>query len=69
MIISEEGPSVEGFNPDHAFNAWYSKKMQQVEGETSHEYPAKRARINTGKIDWARVTLSDLENGTDSDDN
>ena len=26
MIISEEGPSAEDFNPDHANNAWYGKK-------------------------------------------
>ena len=69
MIISEEGPSVEGFNPDHAINAWHSKKMQQVEGETSYKYPAKQARINRGKIDLARVTFSGIENDTDSDDN
>ena len=56
MIISEEGPSAEDFNPDHANNAWYGKKkMQQVGGERSHKYPAKKART----IDLARVTLSD----------
>ena len=26
MIISEEGRSCGGFYPDHAINAWYSKK-------------------------------------------
>ena len=56
MIISEEGPSAEDFNPDHANNARYGKKkMQQVGGEGSHKYPAKKART----IDLARVTLSD----------
>ena len=69
MIISEEGPSVENFNPDHAINDWYSKKMQQVGGETSHKYPVRRERTNIGTTDLARVTLSDLENDTDSDDN
>ena len=43
--------------------------MQQVGGETSHKYPARRARTNIGTTDLARVTLSDLENDTDSDDN
>ena len=69
MIRSEEGPSVENFNPDHAINDWYGKKMQQVGGETSLKYPARRARTNIGTTDLARVTLSDLENDTDSDDN
>ena len=68
MIISKEGP-VEEFNPDHAINAWYSKKMRRLGGETSHKYQANRARTNTGAIDLARATLSDLENNTDSDDN
>ena len=69
MIISEEGTFVEDFNPDCAINAWYDEKMRRFGGETSHKYPAKKARTNTGTIDLARVTLSDLENGTDSDDN
>ena len=60
---------MEDFNPDHAWlNAWYGEKLRWVGGETSHKYPAKRARTNTGTIDLARVTLSDLENKTDSDD-
>ena len=37
---------MEDFNPDHAINAWYGKKMQRVGSETSHKYPAKRARTN-----------------------
>ena len=45
------------------------QKMWQVGGETSHKCPAKQARTNTGTTDLARVTLSDLENDTDSDDN
>ena len=69
MIVSKEGPSVEGFKPDHAIKACYGEKMQWVGGETSHKYPVKRPRRNTGTINLARVTLSDLENGTDSDDN
>ena len=69
MIMSEEGPSVEDFNPDHAINAWYGEKMQRLGGETSHKYPAKTARTNAGTIDLARVTLSDMENDIESDDN
>ena len=69
MIISEEGPSREDFNPDHAFNGQHGKKMQQVGCETSHKYQTKRARANTRTIDLARVTLSDIENYTDSDHN
>ena len=53
MIISEEEPSVENFNPDHAINDTYSKKMQQVGGETLHKYPARRARTNIGTTDLA----------------
>ena len=68
MILSEEGPSVEDFNPDHAINAWHSKKMWQVGCETSHKYPAERTRTNTRKIDLARVTLSDIKYDIDSDD-
>ena len=42
--------------------------MQQVAADTSHhKYPAKRARTNTRII--FKVTLSDLENNTDSDAN
>ena len=66
MIIREEGPSVEDFNPGHAINAWYDK-MRRVGGThkyPSHKYPAKRARTNKGTINLARVTLSDLENDT-----
>ena len=69
MIITEEGPSAEDFNLEHATDARYSKKMWQVGGETLHKYPAKRARTNTTTIDLARVTLSDLENDTGSVDN
>ena len=54
MIRSEEGPSVENFNPDHAINAWYSKKMRRFGGETSHKYPAKTVTRNTRTIDLAR---------------
>ena len=68
MILSEEGPSVEDFNPDHAINAWHSKKMWQVGCETSHKYPAERTRTNTRTIDLARVTLSDIKYDIDSDD-
>ena len=68
MIISEEDPSVEDFNPDYAIKAWHGGKMRRVGGKTSHKYPAKRARTNTWTIHLARVTLSDLENGTDSND-
>ena len=35
MIISEEGPSVEDFNPVHAINTWYGEKMRRFGGETS----------------------------------
>ena len=69
MILSEEGPSVEDFNPDHAINAWHSKKMWQVGCETSHKYPAERTRTNTRTIDLARVTLSDIKYDIGSDDN
>ena len=64
MIISREGPSVEDFNPDHASNAWYRVKCDEL--EVRHDkYPAKRARTNTGTIDLVTVTLCDLENDTD----
>ena len=43
--------------------------MRRVGCETSHKYPTKKARTNTRTIDLARVTLSDIENSTDSDDN
>ena len=33
--------------------------MWRFGGETSHKYPAKKARTCTGTIDLARVTLSD----------
>ena len=56
MIMSEEDPSVEDFNPDHEINTAYGEKMGQFGVETSHKYPAKRARTNTRTIDWARVT-------------
>ena len=69
MIITKEGSSVEDFKTDHAINAWYREKMLWFEGETSHKYSAKRARTHTGTINLARVTLSDLENDTDSDGN
>ena len=60
---------MEDFNPDHAIYAWYAEKMQRVGGETSHKHPAKKARTNKRTIDLARVTLSDLENDKDSDNN
>ena len=59
MIVSEEGPSVEDFDPDHAINAWYDENMWWFGGETSHKYPAKKARAYTSTIDLTRVTLSD----------
>ena len=62
VFISEKRPSVDDINPDHAINAWYRKNMRRVGGETSHEYPEKRARTNTGTINLTRVALSDLQN-------
>ena len=36
MIISEEGPSAEDFNPDHAIDASYGEKVRRIGGEPSH---------------------------------
>ena len=60
-IITKEYSYVGWFNPDHAIIAWYREKMWQDGGEISLNIQ-QRVQEQTGKINLARVALSDLEN-------
>ena len=69
LRISEEGKSLEEFNPDEAIDAWYEKKVRRISAARPHRYPKKRkstASASDRAVDIASYTLSDLED-TDSD--
>ena len=69
LHISEEGKSIEEFNPDEAIRAWYEKKVRRVSAAKPHRYTKKRkttASTSDCAVAIARYNLSDLED-TESD--
>ena len=69
LHISEDGPSLEEFNPDASIDCWYTDKVRHLNAVT-HNYPSKRKKLSDGKevIDLAELTLSDLENDESDED-
>lgn len=58
LRISEDGPSLEDFNPDTGMDRWHAGKVRSLNSS-----PNKRKRTNDGKqvADLATLTLSDVE--------
>ena len=61
LIICEEGPDVEKFNPGVAISEWYDAKVCRLT-LGPHNYPKKRKTAEKScVVDLAAMTLSDLE--------
>ena len=43
LRISEDGPSLEEFNPDASSDCWYTDKVRQLNAGP-HNYPSKRKK-------------------------
>ena len=63
LRVSEDGPSLEEFNPDASIDCWFTDKVRCL-NTGPHNYPSKRKKSSDGKevIDLATLTLLDLEN-------
>ena len=59
LRISEEGPSIENFNPDIAIESWYDEKVRRPSAGL-HNYPKKRKTEKQSTFLSMR-TLSALE--------
>ena len=57
---SEEGPSIENFNPDIATESWYNEKVKRLSAGP-HNYPKKRKTSEMQSTFLSMITLSDLE--------
>ena len=68
LMICEEGPDIEKFNPDVAISEWYDAKVRRLTSGP-HNYPKKRktSAEKSCVADLAAMTLSDLED-LDSDE-
>ena len=62
LMIYEEGPDIETFNPDVATSEWYDAKVR-ILTSGPHNYPKKRktSAEKSCVVDSAAMTLSDLE--------
>ena len=62
MMICEEGPDIEKFNPDVAIAEWYDAKVHRLTSGL-HNYPKKRKTLaeKSCVVDLAAMTLSDLK--------
>ena len=69
LRISEDGPSLEEFNPDASIYCWYTDKVRCLNAGP-HNYPSKRKKSSDGEgvINLAALTLSDLENDESDED-
>ena len=60
LRISEEGPSIENFNPDIAIESWYNEKGRRLSAGP-HNYPKKKKTSEKQSTLLSTITLSDLE--------
>ena len=74
LRISEDGPTLDDFNPDVAIDKWFTKKVRRLK-TGRHNYPAKRKRTADGNavtsadtVDIAEFVLSDLESPSSDED-
>lgn len=75
LRISEDGPTLDDFNPDVAIDKWFTDKVRRLK-TGRHNYPDKRKRTADGNavastetVDIAEFVLSDLESpSSDGDD-
>ena len=67
VMIWEEGPDIEHFNPDVAISDWYDTKIRRLTSGP-YNYPNKRKTLaeKSCDVNLAAMTLSDLED-LDSD--
>ena len=63
LHISEDGPSLEEFNPDASIDYCYNGKVHHL-NTSPQNYPSECKKSSNGKevIDLATLTLPDLEN-------
>ena len=63
LHMSDDGPSLEEFNPDASIDCWYNDKVRRL-NTCPHKYPFKHKKSSDDQevIDLAMLTLSDLEN-------
>ena len=68
VMICEEGPDIENFNPDVAISDWYDAKIRRLTSGP-YNYPNKRKTLveKSCVVDLAAMTLSDLKD-LDSDE-
>ena len=61
--ISEDGPSLEEFNPDASIDCWYSVKVRRL-NTGHHNEPSKRKKSSDDKCttELEMLTFYDLEN-------
>lgn len=70
LRVSEEGVSIDDYNPDSAIEQWYQEKVRRISSAKSHCYPEKCKKVCgtvPGMINVAKYTLSDLEESNSSD--
>ena len=60
LRISEEGPSIENFNPDIAIESWYNEKVWRLSAGLRN-YPEGRKTSEKQSTFLSMITLSDLE--------
>ena len=60
LRISEEGPSIENFNPEIATESWYNEKFRRLSAGP-HKYPKKRKTLEKQRTFLSTIALSDLE--------
>ena len=71
LRISEEGVSIDDYNPDRAIEQWYQEKVRRISSAKSHSYPKRRKKAGgtaPGAVNVAKHTLSDLEKSNSSSD-
>ena len=72
LRIGEEGCPLADFKADEALEYWLSQKTRRLSGAKPRNYPAERqstvASSSAKVIDIAAATLSDLEEGNESDE-
>ena len=71
LRISEEGVSIDDYDPDKGIEQWYQKKVRRISSAKSHSYPNKRKKVRgtaPGVINVAHHTISDLEDSSSDSD-
>ena len=60
LRISEDGLSIEYFNPEHAINFWYNTAVRRF-GCGPHSHPEKRKKVGgETSLTISQISLSDM---------